>query len=247
MVSIAYTNADDLNISHDDYVLVSIYRFAALETTHVMMNLMLPIVSDADGDVDVKWNINGTDGDEFLGHIERGNNLVTLAQEYEFAKNDIVLMRVYARSQFYETDNRRQQAHIVSIEDYIQNGGTLPTPVIDETDPNFFIGAGQIRSFIWAKGIDAGIRWDGFLFVTDTMLFCPIGEMGVVYNSDSCDCRLYPVRTVAVQDPAYYQWFANEWVKSQAETISITFTIADQVPRCGEGLYCGMDMGGILL
>lgn len=248
MVSIAYTNADDLNISHDEYVLVSLFRFAALESTHVMMNLMLPIVSDADGDVDVKWNINGYDGDEFLGHIERGNNLVTLAQEYEFAKNDIVLMRVYARSQFYETDNRRQQAHIVSIENYIQNGGTLPEPVIDTSDPNFFIGAQQIRSFIWAKGLDAGIKWDGFLFVQEDITYVPFGEHGIIVNSESGSCRVYPVRVLdPIEETTSYQSTSQEMLRVMDDTVSITFTIAEHIPRCGEGYYCGQELGSVLL
>jgi hypothetical protein len=145
-----------------------------------MINLMLPIESTLDGDVSVKFNINGEDGDIFTDQIDRGNNLVTVDQDYFFQKNDVVLLRVYAKAAYYETDDRRQTARIIAIEDYINNGGELPDPVIDTTPPSFNIAEYKIRSFLWGRGITDMVSFSGILFASDEMNIVFLGGMAVV-------------------------------------------------------------------
>lgn len=245
MVSLSYTNSEELEIGRE-WVEVSRYKFAAVTDAHVMMNLMLPIISDLDGDVSVKFVINTEDGDIFTDQIDRGNNLVNVAQDYFFNKGDIVLMQIFARAEYYETDDRVQTARIVAIEDYIQNGGELPEPIIDTTPPSFEISARTIRSFLWAKGIDVDIGFDGFIFVSDSLV---VIEWPFTWTelSDTFDFDLLSLDTMSKMDslPAVDWNDDDDWPSFSESGIKLEFGYNDAVPYCGEGLATGM--GDVLL
>lgn len=244
MMSLSYTNAEALEIG-DDWVEVSRFKFAAVSDAHVMINMMLPIVSDLDGDVSVKFLINYVDDDVFTDQIDRGNNLVNIAQDYFFAKGSIVSMVVLAKAKYYETDDRRQSARIVAIEDYIQNGGTLPEPIIDTTPPTFNIAEQQIRSFLWAKGINTNIGWDGFIFASDELIAVewPFEMPDAI---DEVLAEMLAIMDVSASDStSAVNWNFVSWLDYYDEEFSLEFGFYDSVPHCGEGLMTGM--GDVLL
>lgn len=238
MMSLSYTNAEALEIGQE-WVEVSRFKFAAVSDTHVMINMMLPIVSDLDGDVSVKFLVNYVDDDVFVDQIDRGNNLVNISQDYFFLKGAICTLVVMAKADYYETDDRRQTAKIIAIEDYIRNGGELPDPVIDTTPPTVTIAEQMIRSFLWGKGINTEIGWDGFIFASDTIAVVewPFNLPEIV---DAVLQNFIEIMTETASDSTAAVKLNGEWSDYYEEEFALEFGHYDSVPYCGEGLATGM-------
>lgn len=236
MISISYTNSEALDIGSDEWVEVSRYKFGSVTDSHVMINLMLPIESTLDGDVSIKFNINGEDGDIFTDQIDRGHNLVTVDQNYFFSKNDVVLLRVYAKAQYFETDDRRQTARIIAIEDYINNGGELPEPVIDTTPPSFNIAEYKIRSYLWGRGITDMINFAGILFASDEMNVVFLGGLAVAqFDSEEFDVDLVQVAEIEESETMNEVGIDGLLVPLMGnETINIILEHIDAVTYVGE-------------
>ena len=238
MMSLSYKNAEALEIGQE-WVEVSRFKFAAVSDTHVMINLMLPIISDLDGDVSVKFMINYVDDDTFVDQIDRGNNLVTIDQDYFFSKGAICTLVVLARADYYETDDRRQTAKIIALEDYINHGGELPTPVIDTTPPTFNIAEQKIRSFLWGKGINTEIGWDGFIFASDEIIVVE-WPFNLPEISDTILQEFVSVMEEDANDSLNAVKLNGEWADYYEESFTLEFGHYDSVPYCGEGLATGM-------
>lgn len=239
MVSLSYTNATALEIG-EEWVEVSQYKFAAISDTHIMINLMLPIISDLDGDVSVKFVVNVEPSDVFTDQIDRGNNLVTVSQDYFFDKGQIVFMQVFAKAKYFPTDDRLQTARIVAIEEYIANGGELPDPVVDTTPPSFTIDERMIRSFLWGKGIDGAIGFAGYIFISDELAVVE-WPFDIVEETETTANEFLNMLTVEGADSlTAVSWLLGQFNTILDEHCTLTFGHYDSVPYCGEGLFTGM-------
>ena len=107
-------------------------------------------------------------------------------------------MIVKARTEYFESDLRKQEAKILSLKDWIDNQTITTTTTgtstfnysyvekpVDTTVPEAFIGMGEIKATVFAQGLNATEGWDGTLEFSETIRTIKLDNMGVLKMVDS--------------------------------------------------------------
>lgn len=240
-VSMAVSNAEELALT-DTYERVAFFRFGVADDCHTMINVMFPLVSELDGDLDVKFVINDVEetAETFSHQFVKGHTIVTIAQEYNFSRDDMIMIEVYARNRFVETENRVQNAHIESLENAVRFGAWVD-PVIDTRIPEAHVAANMLRAFLWGKGIESFGGWSGMIFASDEITVVDINGIATSDLEISYNIGTLEVVAGSAVDTAHLVPYGNFPVPLiGGDTITVTLEYVDAITYVGE-ISCGQE------
>jgi len=241
-MSMAFTNADQIALTNT-YQRVAFFRFGVADDCHTMMNVMFPLYSEKDGDIDVKFMVNDVEesAEVFSHQFVAGHTIVTIAQEYNFSKDDMIMIEVFAKNHYVETDDRRQNAYVESLANFARYGGWVE-PVIDTTIPSAQVAPNALRAFLFGKGIESFGVWSGILFAGDDVEIVQFGGFAIENSEITCDVDLleivYAPTTSDVGSEIHYGTLTVPLIGGEVVTATIGYI--DAITFCGE-IYAGQE------
>ena len=104
-------------------------------------------------------------------YFNKGYNVLSVCNYFPL-KNGRMSLGIDLRSEFVESDLRRTESRLLSIEEYISSGGNVASQVpIDTTIPTVYIEKESIRSILIAKGLTESAFWDGTINVSEKFAY----------------------------------------------------------------------------
>ena len=240
-VSMAVSNAEEIALT-DTYQRIGFFRFGVADDCHTMLNVMLPLSSELDGDLDVKFVINDVEesAETFSHQFVKGHTIVTIAQEYNFAKDDMIIIEIFARNRFVETDDRVQNAHIESLENAVRFGAWVD-PVVDTRIPDAKVAANMLRAFLWGKGIESFGSWNGMIFASDTVTIYDVNGIDITEYSESHEVGLLEVVSGSATDnPTVIAYGGFLVPLVGGDTVTVELKYVDAITFLGEQ-YMGQE------
>lgn len=162
-----FINSEDISIDSEETTIIQINANAMTETSVIFL-CTIPFTISLDGYLEFNYYLNGsiitTDVVNF--YSARGNNVVTLSNVFNVDENERVILRVTARTKYFESDCRKQEAKIISFENYI-NTGTYEETAINTDIPSASISARAIKAVMFARGLALSTEWDGNIEIMD--------------------------------------------------------------------------------
>ena len=160
-----YTNATDFALNGQDQNIIRM-SWSAFEKTTAVFGATIPIELSADGNLVLTYQNGMETKGTVTKYLARGKHFVTITNYIPSETNERVSWRVNARLEAFASDSRQQNAKIVSILDYIENG-SYTEHAADLSAPAGTIGQEQIRAWVFAQGLNATEAWDGTLELSD--------------------------------------------------------------------------------
>lgn len=189
--SYTFTNALQYSFSSTREYIIE-FNVAATSNTDVIFLATIPIELDMDGEIIIRYYVDAKeDTDSTLRqYLHQGMNAVTISNFLSMGENDRLTLLVSAETAYTESVQRKQEARITSIENYIQTGEYTETE-IDQTIPTAQIRKWGIKAVLFAKGLAGTASWDGTLNFAETMGKIAIQQIDSKMTKASLDI-LYP-------------------------------------------------------
>lgn len=172
----------------------------------------IPIVMSADGEVTFRYFLDGleiNEDDTDTVYLTKGEQFVTISNYFEMPGNFTKTYSVTAQIAYRESVERKQEAKIISLKDWIDNqsisvqtsGGVTTAEFtydyvdipVDTTPPTGFIGRLTARGMVFASGLASERPWDGQILIVEPVENFNIAGMAFSNASDNV--------TVEVQVP----------------------------------------------
>lgn len=166
-----YTNSEEYDIRSTEETIIRM-SWSAFEDTTAIFFATIPIELDLDGDL----VLNIYQSLELVGtltkHLSRGKHFVTFIRYIPSEMSEHITLIIKAHLEYFESDNRKQEAKILSIKDWIDNQTSEFTyeyveQDVDTTIPSGIINAKDIKAVVFAQGLNATEAWDGTLDITE--------------------------------------------------------------------------------
>lgn len=161
-----YTNAADFTLNSSDQNIIRL-SWSAFEKTTAIFGATIPVEMSLDGNLILTYQNGMENKGSVTKYLSRGKHFVTITNYVPSETNERISWRVNARVEYFESDSRKHDAKIISILDYINNGGTYTEKAVDTSVPSAKIAQEEIKAFVFAQGLNATIAWDGTLDLTD--------------------------------------------------------------------------------
>lgn len=164
-----FTNEEKISVSQVEKVVIK-FDISATAKTDVVFIGTIPLVMDLDGKVTVDYYIDATkrEEDSVPVVLPKGNQVITVTNFLPMSEDGRLTLTVSIKVEYFETENRVQDAKIISLENYVKNG-TYTDPVIDQTVAKTEIPLHGIKAVVFAKGLAGEVPWDGTLNLTDSL------------------------------------------------------------------------------
>lgn len=104
-------------------------------------------------------------------------------------------LTVSIKVEYFETENRVQDAKIISLENYVKNG-TYTDPVIDQTVAKTEIPLHGIKAVVFAKGLAGEVPWDGTLNLTDSLSLFTVTKKDVGFLAFGESVSVVPIENI---------------------------------------------------
>lgn len=142
-----YTNAVEYKISNKNVQLMSM-AYASNKDTTALFNATIQFDMSSDGYVIFTYQIGTKVIDEVTHYLPKGKSIVTLTRYIPSGENELVVLRLYAKTAYYASDVRQ----LYSL---------VNRTAIDTTVPTAIVVQEGIRAALQAQGISAEAMWDG--------------------------------------------------------------------------------------
>lgn len=171
-----YINATDYMIHQEEKTIISI-NYATTVDTHPIFIATIPFSTDRDGYVVFKYYQDGVlmPNDTVRQYVSRGDHFVTLSNNMSAEENTRQTLSIRACTEYVESDLRKQEAKILSFEQYISTGEYVVQD-IDTTIPTVTIAKNAIRAVLYAQGMAGTEKWDGTINISDSFAPVAIGR-----------------------------------------------------------------------
>lgn len=165
--SYTFTNALEYSIAEKETNIID-FNVSATTNTSVILIATIPIVLDRDGALKLKYyeDAKPLENNEIVQYLHKGKNFVTISNYFDMGENDRIKLSVSASISYVESEERKQQAKIVSLENYAKTG-VYEESEIDITPATGKIEQWGIKATLFAKGIAGTSTWDGTINVFD--------------------------------------------------------------------------------
>lgn len=194
VVNYSYTNAKKFTFSENDTEII-IINYATVAESKPIFIAVVPVEMDLDGIVEFNYYLDGVLMKEnaLSKYFDRGKHFITLMIYMTDAANARHKLSVMAKTAYYESDARRQEAELRSLKNFMdavkkQNGkivnaladeeAILPIKtlepdipyeeaVIDKTIPTAVIEIQAIKAVLYAQGLSSTGKWDGTINISE--------------------------------------------------------------------------------
>lgn len=163
----SYTNASALTIGAEEQTIIT-FNFATIADTHPVFLATLPLSMDRDGNLVLRYYLDGVQGDVLREYLQRGDHFVTISNHFAVEKDKRIMLQVTAATEYHDSDTRRQEAAIKALENFAETGEYAPTET-DKSIPAAGIARGAIRAVLYAQGMAGAAAWDGTITVSETV------------------------------------------------------------------------------
>lgn len=173
----------DFHITHTDETEIVKIHVTTVDTAIPVFVATIPITMDSDGEVVFKYYLDGAriEADADTVYLHKGDNCVTLSTYFAMDANIDKYFTVTAQTKYKESEERKQQAKILSINDWIDNQSlsideTTGQPQfdydyidypVDNTPPQATIGTKKIRAVLFGSGLQDSAAWDGTILISE--------------------------------------------------------------------------------
>lgn len=163
-----YSNASTYKIGTDSVEIILI-NYATTTDAKPMFLATVQFTMDRDGVVEFAFYKNHVimDDENRRGYYSRGEHFATLFFVTEDKANTRVTFTVTAKTEYFESDARQQEAKIASLVNYVRTG-TYEEYRADTGAPWMSIAQSGILAVINAQGLAGEGEWDGTLELADS-------------------------------------------------------------------------------
>ena len=181
-----YRNADAIEFS-DKETEIAYINYAATENSEPIFLLTVRLETDLDGVLVLQfYNDAVIENDRtYRKYLERGEHFVSLSDVYNVSSNTRHTISITARMEYFESDNRKQQADIQTHKNFLdalaEAGATVADNVvafpaydvaeIDTTVANATIKKGEVCAILYGQGVAGEGKWDGTINLNDDLGF----------------------------------------------------------------------------
>jgi hypothetical protein len=166
-----FTNANDVKIKGSDETIIRM-SWSAFESTTAIFFATVPVEMYADGYIVLTYMRSLDKVGQLTKYLPRGKHFLTFTNYVSSEADEQVTFIVQGRTEYFESDTRKQNAKIISLKDYIEKQTYVEQPV-DTSVPEAFIGAGEVKAIVFAQGLNATEAWDGTLEFSETVNIIP--------------------------------------------------------------------------
>lgn len=163
----SYTNASALTIGAGEQTIIT-FNFATIADTHPVFLATVPLSMDRDGNLALRYYLDGVQGDVLREYLQRGDHFVTISNHFAVEKDKRIMLQVTAATEYHDSDTRRQEAAIKALENFAETGEYAPTET-DKSIPAAGIARGAIRAVLYAQGMAGAAAWDGTITVSEAV------------------------------------------------------------------------------
>ena len=197
----AHRNVKRFNIGHTAETEIIKITIATVDDTIPIFLATIPLEMSLDGEIIFRYYVDGlqVENDTDRIYLAAGEQFVTLSTFFELTKNQRINFTVTAQTAYRESEDRKQEAKLISLKDWIDNQSItideetgeasfdydyVETPV-DTTPPGATIYLQKIRAMLFASGLAPTEPWDGTLLNVDEASVWTLEEIGFKSASDS--------------------------------------------------------------
>ena len=177
-----YRNASDISVGGTAVEIATI-NCASTEKSKQIFLLSVRINATKDGLLKLQFCTDGVADDTRLykRFIQRGDNIVTIADIYTANSNERRTISVMANMEYFESDDRKQNAKCITITNFLNAIASNPPTVsnnvvsfpayeqgvIDTTVATGLIKANESLAILFGQGIAIDGQWDGTLTINE--------------------------------------------------------------------------------
>ena len=180
----SYTNSNEILVDQVKEKEVTQMNFAAVKDTIVLFMMTVPFLASMDGVLCVRYYLNGVLEENAIvrKYFDKGYGYISLVNYFPLLESGRVSLRITMQMEGYESNDRIQEANILSILDYVKNQEVVITdegkPVLskayvqqqpDQTVASILIRASAIKAAIFAQGLASAGQWDGTILIADKL------------------------------------------------------------------------------
>lgn len=163
----SYTNASALTLTPQEQTVIT-FNFATVADAHPVFLATVPLSMGADGNVALRYYLDGVQGDLLREYLPQGEHFLTCMNHFAVEKDRRVMLQVTAAMEYHDSDTRRQAAAIQALERFAETGAYVPVET-DKSIPAAGIARGAIRAVLYAQGMAGAPAWDGTITVSETV------------------------------------------------------------------------------
>lgn len=214
-----YTNAKTLSIGSNETNVIAISYSTNKDDTEVIFMATIPIEMSSDGNISFTYYKSNVQRETIKQYLPKGENIITLVNHFLSNADEIVRLVIKANVEYFESDNRLQEAKILSLIDFASTG-VYAEPDVDTTIPSATIKSDGIRAMVFSSAMNTTVAWDGTFDFEDVVDEIAIGIPTVVAKTDfmeSLDFRTdfakkstmndeIPVITISTPEVSIVEW-----------------------------------------
>lgn len=210
VVTATYVNAEEITVSgsNDNEVITSL-QFMTNRGITAIFGATIPFWSSAEGYLEIFYDDAGFTTDVVKARIHTGQNLVTLVNHLHYPESMVVTLRLKANT-------------------YAINGGQTPTVIVD---------VDQIRSYLFAQGIEVVEGWDGIIVIDEEVAYVNtlIETMDI---ADGVTCSFH-TNVESALTSLVNALTTQVNTETLSDIITIELSIGEEYLRCGYGHRAG--------
>lgn len=196
-----YTNSRRLTFGSAAETDIITINFVSTKDTTAIFFATIPIETELDGLVVLRYYLDGVQGDTLRQYVDRGHHVLTVENYFPMSADARKTLTVTIATEAFESDNRRHNAKVLSLVDYVTrqsivvDGSGVPglsvvyeEQTVDTTPATGAIEKSTIRAILFGQGLQAGGQWDGTINISETFegasfnLSFGAGEFGESFN-----------------------------------------------------------------
>lgn len=178
----SYVNADAIVFKGTEKEIATL-NYATTDSSKMLFLMTVRLNVSLDGLLILKFYIDGKADTErvYKQYVDRGEHIITITDLYTTNANDRGMISVGARMEYFESDNRRQEADIQTFKNLITaintegatvNNNLIEFPAydngaIDKTVATCTIAVGGVKAILYGQGIAGEGTWDGTLNIVE--------------------------------------------------------------------------------
>lgn len=179
-----YRNADKITFSSNEVEIATI-NYAATEKSEPIMLLTVRLSTNLDGVLVIQFYTDGAIDNlrTYRKYLARGEHFISLSDIYNVENNERHTISIKAHMEYFESDTRRQQADIITGNNFLEalknTGATVadnvvafPTyevGVIDTTVATATINKGEALAVLYGQGVAGEGKWDGAISFSENI------------------------------------------------------------------------------
>ena len=183
--SLVGTNTNIFKISGSEKEIVK-FNLTSTEDTTIVSILTVPFNADLDGNLVLRYYKNSSliESQEIRQYFLSGYDVLTVCNHFQISQNETFTLKITLQAEYSESEHRKNNSRLDSIEDYINTGNYTSTE-IDTTAPTITIQQEAIRSVVLGAGLVVDKSWDGTINLSDSFGIIELDNIPVIEFKDS--------------------------------------------------------------